>query len=93
MLSNDTLFLDDLDLLLNDGIEMPMDNDGHDSEMLQALGTLVEGNPTGFIHFYLSYFISDIGYRPHECLRLAYTKISKRSGVMKNGKFVKSADL
>ena len=39
VLSNDTLFLDDLDLLLNDGIEMPMDNDGHDSEMLQALGS------------------------------------------------------
>jgi len=85
--------LDELNDLLDDKIEMPMDNDGHDEEMLAALENLAEGNTTAFIYYYLTFFIQDLGYRPHECLRLAYNKINKRSGEMRNGKFVKSEDL
>ena len=85
VMDDNSMGLDELNDLLNDEIEMPMDNDGHEEEMLAALQVLAEGNLTAFVYYYLTYFITDLGYRPHECLRLAYNKINKRSGEMKNG--------
>ena len=57
------------------------------------LGFLYADDITTFINAIIPLYAMGIGHPVSNCLSMAYHKIINRTGEMKNGKFVKSADL
>jgi len=75
--------------LLND--EYDEDQGYERSDLL--VGFMYADDTTTFIRSFIPMYARAVNSTPVDCLRLAYNKISKRTGEMRNGKFVKSADL